>query len=59
MKFTYSTFLDIVFVSMLVLLITSMVKLIVFPVDQEVFAFVFGVFAIVYLALRLSGKSSK
>lgn len=55
----YSMFLDIVFVGLLFALIVSSVKLIVVPVDQDIFAFVFGVFAIVYLALRLTGKSSK
>lgn len=56
MKFTYNNFLDIVFVGLLLALIVSSIKLIAFPIDQDIFAFIFAVFAIVYLALRLSGK---
>lgn len=59
MKFTYSTFLDAVFVFLLLGLIISSVKLIAIPLDQDIFAFVFGVFAVVYIALKLSGKNSK
>ena len=57
MKFTYNNFLDLTFVGLLVALIAASVKLIAFPIDTDIFAFVFGVFAIVYLALRLSGKT--
>lgn len=59
MKFTYSAFLDAVFVSLLLGLILVSLKLIVVPLEQDISAFIFGVFAIVYLALRLSGKSTK
>lgn len=59
MKLTYSAFLDIVFVGLLLGLILTSLKLIVVPLEQDISAFIFGVFAIVYLALRLSGKSTK
>lgn len=59
MKFTYSAFLDVVFVGLLLGLILVSLKLIVVPLEQDISAFIFGVFAIVYLALRLSGKSTK
>ncbi len=55
----YSKFLDIVFVLLLVGMIAAMTKLIMFPIDQDIYAFVFGVFAILYFAIRLSGKSTK
>ncbi|OGY29195.1 MAG: hypothetical protein A3F33_01060 [Candidatus Woykebacteria bacterium RIFCSPHIGHO2_12_FULL_43_10] len=54
---SYSKFLDVVFVVMLLGLIVSTLKLIIVPIDQDIFAFVFGVFAIVYLALKLTGKT--
>lgn len=59
MKFTYSAFLDVVFVGLLLGLILVSLKLIVVPLEQDISAFIFGVFAIVYLTLRLSGKSTK